>query len=363
LYPKGTEVGSVLAEDRDGPPFNYFRYAFQSGDPLSEESFSVDASSGVISLRLPLDREHRPQYRFVIVAYDPTYVSLSLQPSSTATVTVNVLDRNDNAPFFVSPPENVSMTVQVSGHAPSGHVVTTTSARDFDIDDNGRIVYSIRRSVIGTGTGNDDGNGGVRFVDTGSDTTGLFRIDATSGAIVVDSVLLPVSGSTFPIVVVATDAGVPPLSTTTTINVCVNRSLSFVFNEVRGGSGSMMTAQTYGHSTRMTTFNLVVVVAIVCGCSVVVFVLIVAIALVRHRDFRRRHARKYNCRMEALRMITSGDPSGTNEHPQDTTSTIGVTVTTQGGTPSKRISNGSVVTSFNPEVCRPTYKLQVFQCV
>ena len=320
---------------------------------MPEESFSVDSLSGIVSLRSPLDRERRPQYRFIIIAYDPkSYVSVSLQPSSTATVTVNVLDRNDNTPFFISPPENVTTTVQVSSHAPIGHVITTASARDSDIDENSRIVYSLRRSA--TGTGNYDGSGDVRFVEAGSDTSSLFRVDAMTGAIVIDKILLPVSGSTLPVVVVATDSGEPPLSTWTTINVFVNRSLPFEFSEGLGGSSSTMTASSQGYNTRLTTFNLVIVVAIVCGCSVVVFVLIVAIALVRHRDFRRRHARKYNCRMEALRMITSGSEG----HPPETTPSIGVTLTSPSGTPSKRISNGSLVTSCNPEVTNvEIYKL------
>jgi hypothetical protein len=337
-----------LAEDRDGVPFNDFRYGFQSGDTSAEESFSVDATSGAISLRLPLDRERRPQYRFVVVAYDPkSYLSQSALASSTATVTVNVLDRNDNAPRFVSPPENSTTTVQVSAHAPISHVISTVSARDADIDDNGRVTYSLRAAAT---NGNDAGEGNAnRGAIPAAVGSGMFRIDPTSGAIVVDGNLLPLSGGTFPLVIVATDGGIPPLSASTAISVCVNRSLPFPAS-FSGSSDTMLSASSYGHNARMTTFNLVVVVAIVCGCSIVVFILIVAIALVRHRDFRRRHARKYNCRMEALRMITSGDGSGKDGLAPETATTIGISAPTPCVTPKRRTSNGSLDVSCIPEV-------------
>lgn len=339
----------MLAEDRDGAPFNDFRYGFQSGDQSAEESFSVDATSGAISLRLPLDRERRPQYRFVVVAYDPkSYLSQSALASSTATVTVNVLDRNDNAPRFVSPPENSTTTVQVSAHAPVGHVISTVSARDADIDDNGRVTYSLRAAAA-NGNGNDAGEGDANRGAISAAGSGMFRIDSTSGAIIVDGNLLPLSGGTFPLVIIATDGGIPPLSASTAISVCVNRSLPFLAS-FSGSSDTMLSASAYGHNARMTTFNLVVVVAIVCGCSIVVFILIVAIALVRHRDFRRRHARKYNCRMEALRMITSGDGSGKDGLAPEATATIGISAATPCVTPKRRTSNGSLDVSCIPEV-------------
>lgn len=335
----GTEVGTVMAEDRDGPPFNVFHYSLQSGDPLAEKSFSVDPATGAVNVRIPLDRERRPQYRFVVVAYDSkSYVSQSVPASSSATVTVNVLDRNDNDPEFVWPPENATTTSQVSSHAPVGHVITTVTARDADIDENGRVQYSLRPRRPSMDMNNEDVT-----------ATRLFRIDPTSGAIVVEGNLLPVSGGTFPLFVVATDGGTPARSSSTAMNICVNKSLPFLTSDI-GSSGSMMSSSSYGHNARMTTFNLVVVVAIVCGCSVVVFILIVAIALVRHRDFRRQHARKYNCRMEALRVITSGDTCGIDGRPPEATSTIGITLTSPCSSPAKRISDGSLSTSCNPEV-------------
>ncbi len=364
----GTEVGAVFAEDRDGPPFNSFVYAFQSGDPYADQSFAVDPSTGTVSTRLPLDRERRPQFRFLVVAYDPksSGSSVNVPQSGTATITVNVLDRNDNPPQFILPPSPtllaagndsisdnlVATTVQVSGKAPIGHVITKVLARDADIDDNGRISYSIQRNSTGSRTTT------VGSTVSAQNTAGLFRIDSSSGAIVVDGNLLSFSG-TVRLIVVATDSGIPSLSATNAINVYINHSLPFPMTFPGGTNideAMSSSSHHYSHTVRMSTFNLVLVVAIVCGCSVVVFLLIVAIAVVRHRNFRRRHDRKYNCRMEALRMITSGSGGSEAASPPIVESkAFAVGSTTSGSSElstssKKRLPSAASTTGFGSEV-------------
>jgi len=275
------QVGFVLAEDRDGVPYNAFIYAFHSGDEISEAAFAVDSGTGAVTLRHSLDRERRDQYHFIVVAYDPE----SPASSGTAAVVVDVVDRNDNAPYFTDSAAGNDSVLQVSSMTPPGHVIAVLPARDDDDGVNAELTYSLSADE-----------------SSPEDVTRLFRVDARRGAVTVNSAL-PASGL-FRLLIVVTDRGTPSLSASAVLTVCVNKSLPFQ------PLSSAAATSPYGDSSgtslsSSSAFNLVLLVAVVCGCAVVIFILVVVIALVRHRD-RRHHARKYNCRMEALRVITSG---------------------------------------------------------
>jgi len=277
----GAQVGFVSAEDRDGAPYNAFVYAFHSGDQISEAAFAVDSDTGDVTLRHSLDRERRAQHRFIVVAYDPE----SPESSGTATVVVDVLDRNDNTPQFGDTGTGNDSVLQVSSLTPPGHVIAVLSANDADDGENAQLTYSLRADE-----------------SSSDDVARLFLIDARRGAVSVNS-MLPTSGL-FRLLIVVTDRGSPSLSASAVLTVNVNKSLPFQ------PSSSSASTSPYGDGGSMSlsstsAFNLVLLVAVVCGCAVVIFVLVVVIALVRH-SHRRRHARKYNCRMEALRVITSG---------------------------------------------------------
>jgi len=276
----GAQVGFLLAEDRDGAPYNAFVYAFHSGDQISEAAFAVDSETGAVTLRHSLDRERRAQHRFVVVAYNPK----SPESSGTAAVVVDVVDRNDNAPQFSDTGTGNDSVLQISSLTPSGHVIAVLPASDADDGENAQLTYSLSADESSSG-----------------DVTRLFRVDARRGAVSVNSAL-PTS-DLFRLLIVVADHGTPSLSASVVLTVYVNKSLPF-----QPLSSAASTAP-YGDSglslSSTSAFNLVMLVAVVCGCAVVIFILVVVIALVRHRD-RRHHARKYNCRMEALRVITSG---------------------------------------------------------
>ncbi|ELU15545.1 hypothetical protein CAPTEDRAFT_189412 [Capitella teleta] len=50
--------------------------------------------------------------------------------------------------------------------------------------------------------------------------------------------------------------------------------------------------------------NFILVIGLSCGCALVTVVLVVAIVMLRRKD-RNKRVHKYNCRMEALRMLTA----------------------------------------------------------
>nr|XP_028581876.1 protocadherin Fat 3 isoform X4 [Podarcis muralis] len=154
--------------------------------------FSVDKSSGIIILEHPLDRELQPSYNVTVKATDQSIVQTL---SSFATVTITVLDINDNPPVFerrdylVSVPEDTS---------PSAEVLSVF-ATSKDIGTNAEITYIIR-------SGNEKGK---------------FRINSKTGSISVIEALDYETCKDFFLVIEAKDGGSPALSAVATVNINV----------------------------------------------------------------------------------------------------------------------------------------------
>ena len=99
--PSNTVVMAIKAVDRDEGRNGYVEYSLEeNGLP-----FAVGAVDGLLRVSGPLDREHRPNYTLQVSARDRG----DPPKSSSARVTVVVLDENDNSPNF--DPRQYSATV------------------------------------------------------------------------------------------------------------------------------------------------------------------------------------------------------------------------------------------------------------
>ncbi|CDW56947.1 Laminin G 2 and Cadherin and EGF CA domain contai ning protein [Trichuris trichiura] len=117
----------------------YF-YHILHGDP--EEQFWVSRAA-VLYLNKPLDREKRHVHHLTVVAHDQPTVEKSSYSVST-TVSVEVLDINDNAPIFTSP----SVFVADCQSLP-GTIVGQVKAVDPDKGLNGHVRYIVDPSSGG----------------------------------------------------------------------------------------------------------------------------------------------------------------------------------------------------------------------
>uniref|UniRef100_A0A8C9TP09 Protocadherin-16 n=1 Tax=Scleropages formosus TaxID=113540 RepID=A0A8C9TP09_SCLFO len=111
--------------------------------PDSMGAFAIDQDTGRITIAAVLDREKRAFYSFQVWAVDS---SPAVPHNSTAQVTVNVLDVNDNAPFFVQDPLVINIS---SGSVSSHQVVATMKAEDKDFGANGSVFYRFANPVQG----------------------------------------------------------------------------------------------------------------------------------------------------------------------------------------------------------------------
>ena len=185
----GTSIYVARAQDADTGKNGLIVYQLQNS-PLG--LFSIDETSGEITLNQVLDYETRKEYQLTVTATDrgfpPQFTSMNF--------TVKVKDVNDNPPVFDREiydfyvPENVKI----------GEVIDQVHATDRDSDYNSRISYS--------------------FVD--NKYTSLFSISLSEGKIWTRDYLDRETHDTYEMTVRAVDHGTPrPMSATTLIRVFV----------------------------------------------------------------------------------------------------------------------------------------------
>ncbi|ROT61843.1 hypothetical protein C7M84_020350 [Penaeus vannamei] len=127
---EGSEVGTVIttitANDVDTNPAITYNFA-TDGNP--HNMFSIDKFSGKITLAAPLDHEARAEYMLQVEASDTAHVA-------TTSITVQVVDENDNTPVFTQQ----AYQVELPELSPSG---TSVIRVDADAGINARVTYSL----------------------------------------------------------------------------------------------------------------------------------------------------------------------------------------------------------------------------
>ncbi|XP_054144389.1 cadherin-23 [Melozone crissalis] len=146
--PAGSSVFQVVAIDLDEGPNGQVSYRMQVGMPRMD--FLINSTSGLVTSTAVLDRERIPEYLLRVVASDAGTPA----KSSTSTLTVKVLDVNDENPTFYPAVYNVSLPEDVA----RDFKVVRLNCTDADIGLNAELSYFI------TG-GNQDGKFSVGFRD------------------------------------------------------------------------------------------------------------------------------------------------------------------------------------------------------
>ncbi|XP_041929658.1 protocadherin alpha-3-like isoform X8 [Alosa sapidissima] len=187
----GTAIALVSVADEDGGKNGIVSCSVRNKVPFKLELNYKNYYSLVVDG--PLDRENISVYNVTITATDEGTPLLS----NSNIITVDVADVNDNAPRFAEPVINV----YIKENSPVGVVMTTVSASDADTNENGLVTYSV--------------------LDSGAPISTLVNINSMSGDLSSLQSFNYEEMKTFQFRVQATDSGVPPLSSNTTVNVFV----------------------------------------------------------------------------------------------------------------------------------------------
>ncbi|PAA94372.1 hypothetical protein BOX15_Mlig025678g2 [Macrostomum lignano] len=121
----------VSATDRDKGFYGEIEYLL---DEIGQRNFTID-SEGSIKVKVPLDRETAKNLRFNVIARDRGNLS------DTATVVIELLDVNDNDPYYTGP-----LIASVQENSPPGTPVAQVSFADPDLGENGTVDFDLSSS-------------------------------------------------------------------------------------------------------------------------------------------------------------------------------------------------------------------------
>ncbi|UYV64337.1 FAT4 [Cordylochernes scorpioides] len=185
-----TLVLKVMAVDIDDDLNGNILYDIMGGN--EGETFSIDEITGQITLSKPMDRERYETYHLSVIARD---MGVDVSFTATTTVTIDVLDENDNAPTFL-PGKRL---VEIPEDTPIGFNIFNFSAVDVDLGINKEVVYHIASGNL-------------------KDT---FKIDSSTGKFYLSRSLDYEENTVFHVNVSASDLGAPRQSSTIQFTVKV----------------------------------------------------------------------------------------------------------------------------------------------
>lgn len=197
----GERVVTVVASDADSGKNAEIAYSL---DPAGNGPFYIDADNGDIRATGVLDRELRERYELRVVAKDKGTPPLQ----GSATVVVQVTDRNDNAPKFVQEIFTFYVKENLLANSPVGMVTVT----DADEGENAELSLFVEMDGVGEKTEGEDGE---------KEREEVFSIENNTGTIFSSASFDREKLSTYTFRVRAVDGGEPRKTATATVSLFV----------------------------------------------------------------------------------------------------------------------------------------------
>jgi protocadherin Fat 4 len=186
----GTSVGYIMAYDLDSEGNNSL-ITYGIAMDFATKHFDINSTTGEVITLMTFNREVRDLYDMTVIAHDHGLPQLS----STATAYIEILDSNDNSPYFL----NESFIASISEHESIGTYVLQVLADDVDVGSNGEIFFTI----------------------PSTEYSKVFYIDSRTGVITTASLLDFENTTTYEFLVLAEDGGHPSFQATTTVTIIV----------------------------------------------------------------------------------------------------------------------------------------------
>ncbi|GAB1604078.1 protocadherin beta-15-like [Argonauta hians] len=245
---KDFPIGFVNATDPDLGSAGQLTYSLLH--PQKSTLPFVITSYGFISASKSLDREKQDVYKFEVFVKDNGSPSLN----DTANVVVEILDQNDNAPYFTFPSVD-PYTLNVNYHPQSKSDITVLRASDGDSGNNAFLTYGI----------------------ISGNAKQLFTMNSHSGALSFSRQVYLNDAGTYDIKFVVKDSGSPVQSSTTTVTLVLA-----VSNE----TSPMMKSGPLQSSGRvhMTWVIIIVSSAVIVSVTIVISITLCIMKCIKHRD-------------------------------------------------------------------------------
>ncbi|XP_046717031.1 protocadherin beta-16-like [Silurus meridionalis] len=188
--PLGSEVITVSATDADEGVNGEVSYELSRISDKAAKIFSIDKTTGHITVGGNIDYEEETSYEIRVQAIDGSGLA------STAKLIIDITDVNDNAPRIILK----SLNSQISENSSIRSEVAIINVQDNDSGDNQKVRCSIQENVP-------------------------FQMNPSIKnyfSIVTTSLLDREKTSDYNITIIATDGGSPPLSTSITFHLSVS---------------------------------------------------------------------------------------------------------------------------------------------
>ncbi|CAH8511721.1 unnamed protein product [Schistosoma intercalatum] len=201
-------IGQVKATDCDIGLNAQLIYSLDTTiDYKMDHPFQV-TKDGYIKTTKSIDRETHPAFLLQVLATDNPQTP-EKQLTATAQVHITILDINDNEPIFQRPPfDNGTNEVEISYNDVPGHLIEKVEAIDKDIGANGKITFSFNHK---------------------QSINSMFMIRENTGEIFLQKELSIKDIGTIPLIILATDMGLIPKTTTTTIYIKISDKPTNIF--------------------------------------------------------------------------------------------------------------------------------------
>ncbi|XP_037658043.1 protocadherin gamma-A11 isoform X8 [Choloepus didactylus] len=247
--PRGASIFSVTALDPDSQENARVVYSLaediSQGSPVSSY-VSINSDTGILYALRSFDYEQFRDLQLCVTARDSGDPPLS----SNVSLSLFVLDQNDNAPEILYPslPTDGSTGVELAPHsAEPGYLVTKVVAVDRDSGQNAWLSYRLLKAS----------------------EPGLFAVGLHTGEVRTARALLDRDALRQSLVVAVQDHGQPPLSATVTLTVVVADSIP----EVLADLGSLDSPAKH-HASGLTLYLVVAVASVSCVFLAFVIVLL-----------------------------------------------------------------------------------------
>ncbi|XP_062986178.1 protocadherin gamma-A4-like [Elgaria multicarinata webbii] len=252
--PRGASILSLKADDPDWAENSRITYSIierNTYDSPISSFLSINSETGVVYGLTSFDYEEFQHIQFQVKAEDGGSPPLS----SNVSVTLFILDQNDNAPeiLYPSPPTDGSTGIELAPRSSEpGYLVTKVVAVDADAGQNAWLSYQLTKAT----------------------EPGLFTVGLHTGEIRTARFFLEKDGLKQSLVVSVKDNGQPPLSTSVTVTVVLADNIPEILSDLSSISVSVDPQSDL-------TFYLVIAVAFV-SCLFFTF-LLVLLAVKLHR--------------------------------------------------------------------------------
>uniref|UniRef100_A0ABM5G9Z5 Protocadherin gamma-A6-like isoform X13 n=1 Tax=Pogona vitticeps TaxID=103695 RepID=A0ABM5G9Z5_9SAUR len=252
--PRGASVFSLQASDADWEENARISYSIidnQIGESSLSSYLSINSETGDVYALNSLDYEEIKEINFRVKAQDGGSPPLS----SNVSVTLFILDQNDNAPeiLYPSPPTDGSTGIELAPHSSEpGYLVTKVVAVDADSGQNAWLSYQL-----------------IKATEPGLFTVGLHTGEVRTARFFLEKDTLKQS-----LVILVKDNGQPSLSASVTVTVVLADNIPEILSDLSSISSPIDPPSDL-------TFHLVVAVAFV-SCLFFTF-LLVLLALKLHR--------------------------------------------------------------------------------